>query len=124
MKKIAVSIGLALLLATSNVFAWSEPGATFKVLGKHIEVQSGSPRFITYFIATNKVVALYNLDRPDVQLIQKELDSAYQSGKTLYYLNNGTRGARTAMWYDLDNRGVSVTFLDIYSGDSAYFRAK
>jgi tRNA A37 N6-isopentenylltransferase MiaA len=90
-----------LLTATATRFAWMD-NTTYKVQAIHTQVKNGAPFFNAYFLTANKAVILYNLDKPDVQLLQKELEMAYQTGKPITFMTNSARNERKSDWYDIN----------------------
>jgi hypothetical protein len=126
MKIAALAVGLSLLTASATSFAWGDSFTTYKILGMHTQIKGGAPFFTAFFLTPTKAIVLQNLDKPDVQFLQKELELAFQTGKSLSYVYNPARAERIADWIDLNvsGNGRGMTFWDVYSGDEVYFRIK
>lgn len=124
MKIAALAVGLSLLSASATSFAWGDHTATYKIQGMHTQIKEGAPFFTAFFLSPTKAIVLQNLDKPDVQLLQKELEFAYLNGKSLSLVVNRSREERISNWYDLYGVDRSMTLWDVYAGDQVYFRMK
>ena len=123
-KVIAITLFAILGARVSPALAgWGAPDVRIQAV--HTEIRNGAPAFVAYFIDRYDVIALNNLDRPDIQLLKSALDAAFAQNKLITFAQNRSRNSRTAAWYDLtDAPNASIGFFDIYSGDQAFFRVK
>ncbi len=94
------------------------------ILKVHTEYKNGVPTGVIYFIGPAEVVALANLESADVQGIKKVLDDAFVQGKKITLIENRTRNATTAGWYDVNDVAATVTFYYVFTNDNVIIRLK
>jgi len=127
LRKIALIVFAAILATFATpASAWGVGGngTEYSILKVHTEIKGGVPAFAAYFISPSEVILLNNLDKADIQAIQKTLDAAFATGKKVSWATNYSRASRTGYWYDASEYNSNMTFYDISSGDSPFIRIK
>lgn len=108
--------------------AWEVVNSTlgYSIIGVHTEIENGVPVWEAYFFADKKVIALHDLQNPDIQLISKKLTDAYNTGKKVFYAFNQYRDSDVNMWYPFNTPTAvaQMTFYRVRTNDKFYMRIK
>ena len=128
LKSIRIAL-FACLMAVSFAFSGHEISVKMKIVSKISEVSNSGLAYNSYMCKYEKgpnkgksfVFVIYNLDKPDMQKLDADLNNAFENKMKIIRYRNPHRTEKELSWVLPNGSNGRVNFVDrIYSGQTAY----